>query len=165
MRRFTVKKGLLTLAVTIMAFALLWAVGCAPTSQASNEQSMGSNDTVVVGDLDRYSPGGASGAETGPAMDIDEEMQLQQDKITGGADGAITSTNIVPLDPGITAYPEADPVGFVGRTGIPATVPHGTTNGTECLSCHSTGEQEIPQSHVLAKITNGQCASCHQGLS
>jgi hypothetical protein len=53
----------------------------------------------------------------------------------------------------------------VAASGQPKAVPHGTTNGKDCLSCHKTGEQQIPSSHVVAKLQNEQCGSCHTGLN
>jgi maltose-binding protein MalE len=101
----------------IAVFGLLVTLtACSPsdTGTTTDNQPV-SNDTAVVGDLDHYVATEAQvEAETGPAMDIDEEAQLQQEKTTGGAGGTVTSTDIVPLDPGITAYSEGESTpGFV----------------------------------------------------
>jgi hypothetical protein len=116
--------------------------------------------------MDRVDAAAESSHEVGEDIGFDEEAELQQEKMSGGAGGTVTSTNIQPMDPGVTGYTDStNPEGFAATDGQPSAVPHGTTNGTECLSCHKTGEQQIPQSHVDAGITNGQCASCHTGLN
>jgi hypothetical protein len=128
-------------------------------------------DTLQRTFQQRYAPQETTSTTGGSGLSlaIDEETQLQQEKTTGGAGGAVTSTNIQPMEPGMTGYSDdPQPPGFMGMTGTPATVPHGTTNGTECLTCHENGTGDatlLPESHVANKITNDLCVSCHTGLT
>lgn len=149
--------------VVAVGTALVLAA-CAPQGVNEAESTGGdaptSNDTVVLGDLDRYSPDVEQAAAEGASLGFDEESNLQQEKTAGFSGGAVVS-NIEPLGPGIDDYAEEEPVGMYATTGEPTVVPHGSANGTECLSCHASGAQAVPSSHVANGIENDQCASCH----
>jgi hypothetical protein len=166
------RRSLVISTIILGCVLVLAAVACSPKEGGTTgtvPEAPVSNDTVVIGDLNRYDPQEGGEAETGPSLGIDEETELQQEKTTGGAGGAVTSTNIQPMDPGSTGYSDdPNPPGFVGTTGEPPAVPHGTTNGPECLSCHETGTGGsvlISESHKANKVTNDLCASCHTGLN
>ena len=139
---------------------------CAPTPEkqvetdAVAEEAPASNDTVVLGDLERYSPEAAQQHEEGASLGFDEESNLQQEKTAGFSGGAVTS-NLEELPAGITGYSEGEPAGMNATTGEPTLVPHGSANGTDCLSCHATGEQQVPVSHEANGVTNENCTSCH----
>lgn len=154
------------------ALATCLVAGLAACAPASNDKDKGastpetvamaeeSNDTVVFGDLDRYDPNQTQAHDVGESMGVDEETQLQQEKTAGFSGGAVVS-NLEELPAGITGYSESEPAGMNATTGEPKVVPHGNGNGADCLSCHATGEQQVPDTHVANSIANEQCTSCH----
>jgi hypothetical protein len=118
MGRNTERKKSLTFGTIVAICSLLAAlIACAPVEKVSTDPAPKSNDTVITGDLNRFEATGVLEAETGPEIGFDEEAQLQQDKITGGASGTLTSKNIQPMEPGITGYSDEAPPGFVATTG------------------------------------------------
>lgn len=151
------------LAATMALAGILSLCACSPQASSNdNAAQPTSNDTVVLGELDAYDPSVEHEAEEGTSLGFDEESQLQQEKTAGASGGAVQS-NLDPLEPGCTAYSEGEStVGFKAATGEPATVPHSSSNGTECLSCHTEGEHKIPASHESAAIGNAQCVTCHE---
>jgi hypothetical protein len=153
-------KILLAAAVLLLLLAAMAA--CAPAKQAVRD-AVPSNDTVVVGTLDIYSPADKSSHDSGEAMDRDEEAALQQDRIAGGATGTVTSKNLPALDAGITApsagaYVQADPVGE------PVPMVHELEGREDCLLCHKSGGSgaQMPKSHYDSKLTSTLCQSCHK---
>jgi hypothetical protein len=166
------RRSLVISTIILGCVLVLTTAACSPKESSTTDTAPEvptSNDTVVIGELNRYEPQEATDAKTGPSLGIDEETELQQEKTTGGAGGAVTSTNIQPMEPGSTAYSDdPNPPGFVGMTGEPPAVSHGTTNGTECLSCHESGTGDsvpVSESHKANKVTDDLCASCHTGLN
>ena len=144
---------------------------CAPSSKAESDgaadqaadaqaQSV-DNDTVVMGDLDRYDPATEQAAEEGASLAFDEESSMQQEKTAGFTGDAVTS-QVEELPAGITGYSEQPPAGNDATTGEPGVVPHGDANGDNCLGCHSQGEQQVPQSHIDNGVENEDCTNCHQ---
>ena len=168
MKRWNGKGASCIVAIAATAALCVGLAACSPQANAPKEDSVAadasspaeSNDTVVLGDLDRYDPEAGQKAEGGASLGFDEESNLQQEKTAGFSGGAVQS-NLEPLGPGITDYGEDEPVGMYATTGEPKVVPHGSANGIDCLSCHATGEQQVPASHVNNSVANEQCTSCH----
>ena len=91
-----------------------------------------------------------------------EEEELQQERIAGGAVGAVTSQNLDEIE-GIVDYGDGDYVPNYGMVGEPPAIGHGD-NGSDCLSCHngsSSGAQQ-PSSHEGQNLGNEECAVCHK---
>jgi hypothetical protein len=153
--------------------ACMVAIPLAACSSNSSMAAITTNDNTVsqgqLGDLNHVQPSDNQSNSQGSSMGYDSDSQSQQDKTTGGAGGTVTSTDAAQLDDDfVTGGSNTNVEGFTSSTGVPPAVDHGTANGTDCLSCHSTGSggaPAIPQDHIDAGVTNDQCASCHTGLS
>lgn len=158
------KTRALTLVIcAIMTLALtVFIAGCAPKdAQEEGTSQKKTNDIVSVGDLDHYDPEAEQQHSAGASMGFDEESNLQQEKTAGFSGGAVVS-NIEPLNPGIDAYADREPIGIDATTGEPAEIPHGNSNGSNCLSCHSDGDHAVPQNHLDNNLTNEDCTGCHK---
>ncbi|MEC4294553.1 hypothetical protein [Adlercreutzia shanghongiae] len=158
------RKGL---AAILCASALtLGLAGCAPeTQEVAPSDGLASNDMVVRGEYTPYDPSVDAAAASGKAIEGSEEEQLQQERIAGGAVGAVQSTNLEPLE-GITDFSEGD---YVPVYGIACDIPevvHGEANGTACTSCHtadgSGAGTQVPASHVDQNLTDEECLTCHE---
>ena len=106
------------------------------------------NDTVVLGELDRYDPVTEQAAEQGASLGFDEESNLQQEKTAGFTGNAVTS-QVEPLPAGITGYAEAEPTGNKATTGEPPAL---------VLS----GDLTMPANHAANGIAPTACFDCHQ---
>ena len=102
---------------------------------------------------------------SGRAIEGSEEEELQQERIAGGAVGAVKSQNLDPLE-GIVNGSEGDYVAAYGINGQPPAQGHGD-NGADCLSCHKEGGAgaQQPPSHADANLASEDCATCHQPAS
>jgi hypothetical protein len=108
-------------------------------------------------------------------------ISVNNDTVEAGDQGAVTDpdagklsgtyVNAEPLPamkPGITAPPEETnpmPDLLASVSGTVPTIPHGSTNGEGCLTCHesgSGGSTMLPQNHVDADLADEYCRSCHQ---
>lgn len=158
------RKGL-TAAVLCASALALGVVGCAPQAQeAAPSDGLASNDMVVRGEYTPYDPSVEAEATSGTAIEGSEEEQLQQERIAGGAVGAVQSQNLEPLE-GITDYSEGE---YVPAYGIACDIPpvvHGDTKGTACTTCHTSDGSgagtQIPASHVGQNLTDEECLTCH----
>ena len=65
------------------------------------------NDTVVLGEYEVYNPEGDIVVDGGEAIEGNEEEELQQERIAGGAVGEVVSENLEPLN-GIVDYSEGE---------------------------------------------------------
>ncbi|MEC4175503.1 hypothetical protein VJ918_00885 [Adlercreutzia sp. R21] len=157
------RKGL---AAILCASALtLGLAGCAPeTQEVAPSDGLASNDMVVRGEYTPYDPSVDAAAASGKAIEGSEEEQLQQERIAGGAVGAVQSTNLEPLE-GITDYSAGE---YVPVYGIACDIPevvHGDTKGTACTTCHTPDGSgvgiQMPASHVDQNLTDGECLTCH----
>ena len=104
---------MLVLLALMVALAVTTAV--AETEKLSLSSPMGTvpyvqNDTAVRGDYTPFEPKEESEHFSGTAM---EEDELQQERIAGGAVGAVVSQNLEPLH-GITDYSEGEYVPVYG---------------------------------------------------
>lgn len=164
MKRMT-RKGLTT-AVLCASMLALGGAGCAPQAQeVAPSDGVASNDMVVRGEYTPYDPSVEAEATSGSAIEGSEEEQLQQERIAGGAAGAVQSKNLEPLE-GITDYSAGE---YVPTYGIACDIPevvHGEANGTACTTCHtadgSAAGTNVPQSHADQNLTDGDCTTCHE---
>lgn len=158
-------KGALSCAFAFAALLALGAVGCAPQQQAVEVDTAPGNDTAVEGEYTPYDPNVEAAATSGAAIEGSEEEQLQQERIAGGAAGAVQSKNLEPLT-GVTDYSEGEYVPVYGIEGEAAEVVHGDANGTMCATCHGEepqgGATPMPQGHVGQNLADDDCVTCHE---
>ena len=158
----TAATGVVALAVALAVSA----VGCAPQAEeVGPSDGLASNDMVVRGEYTPYDPAVDAAVTGGAGIEGSEEEQLQQERIAGGAAGAVVSQNLEPLE-GVTDYSEGE---YVPVYGIACDIPevvHGDANGTACGSCHtadgSGSGTPVPASHVDQNLADGECTNCHE---
>lgn len=125
--------------------------------------SRSSNDTAVKGEYTPYDPAAEAEITGGTGIEGSEEEQLQQERIAGGAVGAVVSKNLEPLV-GITDYSEGDFVPVYGISIDPPAVIHGDANGDACSTCHmgdAPVATAVPHSHLNQNLTDEDCVTCH----
>jgi hypothetical protein len=89
------------------------------------------------------------------------------DPDAGETVGTVTSGGVEFDSLGIAASPDsyAPPGNLESLTlGVSPAVPHGDTNGEQCLTCHETGAGGAlvaPQSHLDNRLTDDYCRNCH----
>lgn len=159
---------LLRAAALAAALALVAALGgCAPQAapEAGGDEAPASNDTAAKGEYTPYDPAVEAEHVSGRAIEGSEEEELQQERIAGGAVGAVTSQNLEPLE-GIVNGSEGDYVAAYGINGQPPAQGHGD-NGADCLSCHKPGGAgaQQPPNHLKSNLASEDCATCHQPAS
>lgn len=71
------------------------------------------NDTVELGTYEAFAPAEEIEHNAGTAIEGNEEEELQQERIAGGAVGAVVSENLEPLN-GIVDYSEGEYVPVYG---------------------------------------------------
>ncbi|MCI8401361.1 MAG: hypothetical protein HFI38_04600 [Lachnospiraceae bacterium] len=74
------------------------------------------NDTVILGTLEAYDPANSAEINAGQAIEGNEEEELQQERIAGGAVGDVVSENLEPLH-GIVDPSEGDYTPVYGVNG------------------------------------------------
>lgn len=74
------------------------------------------NDTVMLGTLEAYDPANSVEVNAGEAIEGNEEEELQQERIAGGAVGEVVSENLEPLH-GLVDPPEGDDTPVYGVDG------------------------------------------------
>lgn len=144
--------------------------GCAPQKA---DASSGEVDTYATsayayeGEFEKFDPEALAEITSGKAIEGSEEENLQQERIAGGAVGAVVSKNLEPLS-GITDSSEGEFSGDLGIYGQPP-ARHEFDHG--CLGCHdpltadvpeSTEFKSMPESHVNSNLTEEDCLSCHE---
>lgn len=158
-------KGILGCAFVFSTLLALGAAGCAPQQQAVEADGAPTNDMAVKGEYTPYDPSVEAAATSGAAIEGSEEEQLQQERIAGGAAGAVQSKNLEPLT-GVTDYSEGEYVPVYGIEGEAAEVVHGDANGTMCTTCHGEEPQgsatPMPQSHIGQNLADEDCTTCHE---
>lgn len=160
-----VTKRALIAAATCAAVLALGVVGCAPQdAELAPTDGINSNDMVVRGEYTPYDPSVEAAVTGGVGIEGSEEEQLQQERIAGGAVGAVVSQNLEPIE-GITDYSEGDYVPVYGIVNDIPEVVHGEANGTACTSCHtadgSGAGTQMPHSHAGQNLTDEECLTCH----
>ena len=138
-------------ASAVVMLAVFALVGCAPqqsqpqgTPTAEVATALG-NDSVVVGEYIAYDPSVEAEETGGEAIEGSEEEELQQERIAGGATGAVVSKNLEPLT-GITDPSEGD---YQPSLGMYFQAP----------PLNMEGQQPI--SHLLANLEASECMDCH----
>ena len=155
----------LTTAALCAVVLALGTAGCAPQdADLPVTDGINSNDMVVRGEYTPFDPSVESGDSSGKAIEGSEEEELQQERIAGGAVGAVQSQNLEPLE-GITDYSEGDYVPVYGIVNDIPVVVHGDSKGTTCTSCHtadgSGAGTQVPHSHADQNLTDEECLTCH----
>ena len=149
-------------------FAAVALAGCSPQKAedaASDQYATSAN--AYAGSYDKYNPETTAEVTGGTAIEGSEEENLQQERIAGGAVGAVVSKNLEPLS-GITDSSEGEFSGDLGLYGQPP-ARHEFDSG--CLGCHDprtvdvpegTEFKSMPESHVDSNLTEDDCLSCHK---
>lgn len=156
-------------AATVCALSLVSLAGCQPQNGASvdNDAVFATDAYAYEGEYVAYDPEASAGASGGVAIEGSEEEELQQERIAGGAVGAVVSQNLEPLV-GMTDYSEGEYSGDVGMYGQPP-ARHGIDTG--CIDCHDPRTADVPEdtlfnsmpkSHVDSNLSEQDCLSCHQ---
>lgn len=135
------------LACALLAFVL---TACQPGQENTGDASgsavspVGDN-SVVRGEYDAFDPE-VNAAETGgEAIEGSEEDELQQERIAGGATGAVVSQNLEPLT-GITDPSDGD---YIASFGSYMQAPPMNMSDPQ------------PLSHLRAQLSADECADCH----
>lgn len=158
------RPGLFRTGLFLATVALTAALaGCAPRSGASAEDGdfSTSDDTAVMGEYAPYDPAAEAEHVNGKAIEGSEEEELQQERIAGGAVGAVTSSNLEPLE-GIVDCSEGEYEPVYGMGLQAPEMPH-ESEGRACLSCHEGEEStvSVPKSHIDSGVGDEECLSCH----
>lgn len=162
----------MTLVSCVAACAMCAAVlgGCAPQkvdASSGETAAYATSAYAYEGEFEKYDPKALAEITSGKAIEGSEEENLQQERIAGGAVGAVVSKNLEPLS-GITDSSEGE---FSGDLGIYGQPPARHEFDTGCLSCHdprTVNVQEgiefksMPESHVDSNLTEEDCLSCHK---
>ncbi len=165
MRKTVNRKGACVALACATALTAL-CLGCAPQApEPEVSDGLNSNDMAVRGEYTPYDPSADAAVTGGAGIEGSEEEQLQQERIAGGAAGAVQSKNLEPLE-GVTDYSEGDYVPMYGIDGEAAEVVHGDANGTACTTCHiedgSGAGTAMPQGHIGQNLADEDCVTCHE---
>ena len=117
--------------------------------------TLGGNDTAEKGTLTTYDPQAEAEHTGGVAIEGSEEEQLQQERIAGGAVGAVVSQNLPELD-GIVNEDKSDYVETYGMELQAPDLPQAILDAVEGGSLEG-----LPQNHLDANLTIEDCATCH----
>lgn len=151
------------LAIAMVGTIAVAMAGCAPqaSTEATDTETHQSNDTAVKGDYVPFDPAVEAEHTGGKAIEGSEEEELQQERIAGGAVGAVTSQNLEPLK-GVVDGAEGEYVPLYGINDQAPVMGHGD-NGSDCLSCHDGGSATtpLPKGHKDANLANEECVTCH----
>lgn len=133
-----------------VAFVAAAALAGPALVSAAGSLFMTGNDTATIGTYEVYSPETEAEVTGGVAIEGSEEEQLQQERIAGGAVGAVTSRNLEPVH-GVV---DADVDAYTPVFGINFQAPD--------LDLAAEGVLEaMPQNHLDAALTMDECADCH----
>lgn len=128
---------------------------------------------ILLGALVACSPQApdSNSADAAASVNNDTVQQGEETFVTDPEAGKVITpvqSNPKPLEAGDTAAPEGsvglNPDLLAAVTGVQPTIPHGETNGTDCVSCHAlpSATNPLPRSHTEAGLTNDYCRNCHQ---
>ena len=102
-----------------------------------------------------YDPAAVAGASGGVAIEGSEEEKLQQERIAGGAVGAVVSQNLEPLEGVVDGLP-GDYVETYGMEFQAPDLPKAIMDAIESGSLEG-----LPENHLTANLSPEDCASCH----
>lgn len=149
------------------AFSL---AACAPQDRSDSENGtaqgalLNPNQIAIEStDYAAFDPNAQAENTSGTAIEGSDEEELQQERIAGGAVGKVTSTNIEPLN-GIVDGSPYEYVPMYGTETGAKEVAHGSANGTECLTCHESGNGSatpMPRGHMQQNLESSECVLCH----
>lgn len=117
---------------------------------AAGSLFMTGNDTATIGAYEVYDPAATAQVTGGVAIEGSEEEQLQQERIAGGAVGAVSSRNLEPVHGVVDSAHDA----YVPEFGFYFQAPE--------LDLAAEGVLEaMPLNHRDADLTPADCAACH----
>lgn len=146
-----------------LAGACAWYAGVAATDIATAGadaapalgNTLGNNDTAEKGELAVYDPQVEAAASGGEQIEGSEEEKLQQERIAGGAVGAVVSQELEPLE-GVVDGTPGDYVATYGMDFQAPDLPQAIIDAVEGGSLEG-----LPENHLTANLTIDDCASCH----
>lgn len=153
------------IAAGIAAACVAGACGAIAVAAMNNTgalgNTLGGNDSTTMGTYTPYDPEVKAATTGGSAIEGSEEEQLQQERIAGGAVGAVVSQNLEPLE-GIV---DGDGLAYTPSYGINLQAPeigHEVTDAN-CISCHGAADsaKPLPKNHLDSGLSNEDCATCH----
>lgn len=159
-------------AVCALSVGLL--AGCAPQVESADSGSAFATDAhAYEGEYAEYDPEANAEVTGGSAIEGSEEEQLQQERIAGGAVGAVVSKNLEPLPS--DSITEGDSGAYTGDLGMYGQPPARHEFDSGCTGCHdpdqrdsaeevleNTTTKDMPSSHMHSNLTDEDCLSCHQ---
>ena len=150
------------LVAAVLAGACAWyAGGAAGVTSADAEgapalgNTLDNNDTAEKGELAVYDPAAEAAASGGVAIEGSEEEKLQQERIAGGAVGAVVSQSLEPLE-GVVDGTSGDYVMTYGMEFQAPDLPQAIMDAVESGSLEG-----LPENHLTANLSPDDCASCH----
>lgn len=173
MNKSILKKWRITI-VTVVAMALvltvtLMAASCSSPESSSSDDSEKSSqpENVVIGEFETITePDMLADGTSGTAFQKGGDEELQQDRVTGGANtGGVASENLDPLDGDLTGPSEhSNPLPDLLEIGYPSLIPHELDGRDDCASCHAaaSSEKPMPEDHVKANMGSNLCQTCHK---
>ena len=162
----TCRKGLAAggvLLAVALAGAVAWGAAGAASRVGSADadaapalgNTLGNNDTAEKGELAVYDPQVEAAASGGEQIEGSEEEKLQQERIAGGAVGAVVSQELEPLE-GVVDGTPGDYVATYGMDFQAPDLPQAVIDAVEGGSLEG-----LPENHLTANLTIDDCASCH----
>ncbi len=162
-----IKKKAFVAAGAVAAVALAgvcaWYAGLVGTAPATADaegaaalgNTLGNNDTAEKGELAVYDPTVEAVASGGESIEGSEEEKLQQERIAGGAVGAVVSTNLEALEGVVDGLPGE----YVATYGMDFQAPDLPQAIMDAIGSGSL--EGLPENHLTANLGPNDCASCH----
>ena len=148
-------------AVALVGACAWYAGGTAGVTSADAEgapalgNTLDNNDMAEKGELAVYDPAVEAAASGGVAIEGSEEEKLQQERIAGGAVGAVVSQNLEPLEGVVDGIP-GDYAMTYGMEFQAPDLPQAIMDAVESGSLEG-----LPENHLTANLSPEDCASCH----
>lgn len=162
MKKNLARRAIVAGAATVCAVGACTALAIAAINNSGAlGNTLGGNDTAVIGTYEAFNPEVEAAETSGTAIEGSEEEQLQQERIAGGAVGAVVSQNL----PDVEGVVDGDGLAYTPSYGIDFQAPaidHEVTS-TDCTSCHGMADSVVPlpKNHLDAGLTNDDCTTCH----
>ena len=148
-------------AAALVGACVWYAGGTAGVTSADAEgtpalgNTLDNNDMAEKGELAVYDPAVEAAASGGVAIEGSEEEKLQQERIAGGAVGAVVSQNLEPLEGVVDGIP-GDYAMTYGMEFQAPDLPQAIMDAVESGSLEG-----LPENHLTANLSPEDCASCH----
>lgn len=148
-------------AAALVGACVWYAGGVAGVTSADAEgtpalgNTLDNNDTAEKGELAVYDPAAEAAVSSGAAIEGSEEEKLQQERIAGGAVGAVVSQNLDSLE-GVVDGTPGDYAMTYGMEFQAPDLPQAVMDAVKSGSLEG-----LPENHLTANLSPEDCASCH----